>query len=137
MADSGSVSSRGSGRTTRLLSRVKCNERSLYLFLTNIFGATATNRDTGGYHDKIREIRLKIDGATQDIGNGFLFRDYDTGGLWFGMQKSLHFHKRPAEIREVQVKRIMKESRAKYDLGNMIAEYIRIYERLNGGRPLT
>jgi len=103
----------------------------------NLFGATATNRDTGGYHDKIREVRLKIDGATQDVGNGFLFRDYDTGGLWFGMQKSLHFHKRPAEIREVQVKRIMKESRAKYDLGNMIAEYIRIYERLNGGRPLT
>jgi glycogen synthase len=103
----------------------------------NLFGATATNRDTGGYHDKIREIRLKIDGATQDVGNGFLFRDYDTGGLWYGMQKSLHFHKRPAEIREIQVKRIMKEARGKYDLGNMIAEYIRIYERLNGGRPLT
>jgi glycogen synthase len=103
----------------------------------NLFGATATNRDTGGYHDKIREIRLKIDGATQDVGNGFLFRDYDTGGLWYGMQKSLHFHKRPAKIREIQVKRIMKESRGKYDLGNMIAEYIRIYERLNGGRPLT
>jgi magnesium-transporting ATPase (P-type) len=25
----------------------------------NLFGATATNRDTGGYHDKIRELRLK------------------------------------------------------------------------------
>ena len=25
----------------------------------NIFGATATNRDTGGYHDKIRELRLE------------------------------------------------------------------------------
>jgi len=103
----------------------------------NLFGATATNRDTGGYHDKIREIRLKTDGATQDVGNGFLFRDYDTGGLWYGMQKSLHFHKRPAKVREIQVKRIMKEAREKFDLGNMIAEYIRIYERLNGGRPLT
>jgi hypothetical protein len=30
----------------------------------------------------------------------------------------------------------MKEAREKYDLRNMIAEYIRIYERLNGGRPL-
>lgn len=105
--------------------------------IANLFGATATNRDTGGFHDKIREIRLKIDGATQDVGNGFLFRDYDTGGLWYGMQKSLHFHKRPLKIREKQAKRIMKEARGKYDLGNMIAEYIRIYERLNGGRPLT
>ena len=31
----------------------------------------------------------------------------------------------------------MKEAREKYNLGNMIAEYIRIYERLNGGRPLA
>jgi len=37
----------------------------------NIFGATATNRDTGGYHDKIRELRLKSAGAPQDVGNGF------------------------------------------------------------------
>jgi glycogen synthase len=103
----------------------------------NLFGATATNRDTGGYHDKIREIRLKVDGATQDVGNGFLFRDYDTGGLWYGMQKSLHFHRRPAKMREKQLKRIMKEARKKYDLENMIVEYIRIYEKLNGGRPLV
>jgi glycogen synthase len=104
--------------------------------IANIFGATATNRDTGGYHDKIREIRLKIDGATQDVGNGFLFRDYDTGGLWHGLQKSLHFHRRPWKIKEKQLRRIMKEAREKYDLGNMIAEYIRIYEKLNGDRPL-
>ncbi len=45
----------------------------------NLFGATATNRDTGGYHDKIQEIRLKADGSPQDVGNGFLFRDYDAG----------------------------------------------------------
>ncbi|MDP2724964.1 MAG: glycogen/starch synthase, partial [Syntrophales bacterium] len=62
--------------------------------LGNIFGATATNRDTGGYHDKIRELRLKIDGAPQDVGNGFLFRDYDSGGLWYGLEMSLDFHRR-------------------------------------------
>jgi alpha-amylase len=31
----------------------------------------------------------------------------------------------------------MREARSRYDLGNMIADYIRIYERLNGGKPLT
>jgi len=103
----------------------------------NLFGATATNRDTGGYHDKINEMRLKIDGSTQDIGNGFLFRDYDTGGLWYGLQKSISFHRRSQEIREYQLRRIMEEAREKYDPENMIAEYIRIYEKLNGGRPLT
>jgi len=103
----------------------------------NLFGATATNRDTGGYHDKISELRLKIDGAPQDVGNGFLFRDYDPGGLWYGLEKSMFFHKKPLQIREAQIRRIMRESREKYDLQTMIAQYIRIYEKLNGGKPLV
>ncbi len=103
----------------------------------NIFGATATNRDTGGYHDKIRELYLKRDGSPQDVGNGFLFRDYDTGGLWFALNKSITFHRRSPKVRERQIKRIMREAREKYDQRNMIAEYIRVYEKLNGGKPLT
>jgi glycogen synthase len=103
----------------------------------NIFGATATNRDTGGYHDKIRELRLKSDGSLQDVGNGFLFRDYDAGGLWHGLEKSVAFHRKSAEIRDKQIRRIMREARERYSLGHMTAEYIRIYEKLNDGRPLV
>jgi len=103
----------------------------------NLFGATATNRDTGGYHDKIRELRLKEDGAPQDVGNGFLFRDYDAGGLWYALEKSVAFHRKPREVREKQLKRIMREARERYDLGGMIAEYIRLYEHLNGDNPLV
>jgi glycogen synthase len=102
----------------------------------NLFGATATNRDTGGYHDKIKELKLKIDGDFEDEGNGFLFRNYDSGGLWYGLSKSVRFHRTSVEIRERQIKRIMRESRKKYDLNNMIDEYVQIYERLNGG-PLS
>lgn len=102
----------------------------------NLCGATATNRDTGGYHDKIRDLRLKFHGAPQDVGNGFLFRDYDPGGLWYAMHNSVLFHRLPPEIREAQARRIMREARDKYDLQAMIAQYIRVYERLNGGRPL-
>ncbi|MBN2569107.1 MAG: glycogen/starch synthase [Deltaproteobacteria bacterium] len=103
----------------------------------NIFGATATNRDTGGYHDKIMELRLKTEGAPNDIGNGFLFRDYDTGGLWYGLEKSVTFHRYSTEVKEPQLKRIMKEARKRYDLNVMIAQYISIYERLNDGMPLS
>lgn len=102
----------------------------------NIYGATATNRNTGGYHDKIRELRLREDGAPQSVGNGFLFRDYDSGGLWYALEKSVSFHRRPLSVREPQIQRIMREAREKYDLGNMIAAYIRLYEKLNGGKPL-
>jgi glycogen synthase len=103
----------------------------------NIFGTTATNRDTGGYHDKIKELHLNIGGASHDEGNGFLFQDYDSGGLWYGLSKSVEFHRKPPAIREQQIKRIMKEARQKYDLDTMVDEYIRVYERLNGGKPLA
>jgi glycogen synthase len=103
----------------------------------NLFGATATNRDTGGYHDKIREMALMNDGASEDSGNGFLFRDYDTGGLWYGLSKAVQFHRRSPEIRERQIKRIMKEARQRHDPERMIDGYIRIYEELNGGLPLV
>jgi len=102
----------------------------------NIFGATATNRDTGGYHDKIKELRLKVEGTSHDEGNGFLFQNYDPGGLWYGLSRSVQFHRRSPEIREHQIKRIMREARQKYDLNNMVDEYVKVYERLNG-RPLS
>ena len=98
----------------------------------NLFGATATNRDTGGYHDKIRELTLKDLGG----GNGFLFRDYDPGGLWYGLHQAVQFHRHAPGIRQRQMKRIMKESRGKYDLGAMIETYIDTYEGLSGGIPL-
>jgi glycogen synthase len=103
----------------------------------NLFGAIAVNRDTGGYHDKIEELQMAIDGATQDDGNGFLFRDYDTGGLWYGLSKSVQFCRRPLDVQEKQIKRIMKESRKKYDLNTMVDEYLKVYEKLNGGHPLV
>jgi glycogen synthase len=105
--------------------------------LGNIFGATATNRDTGGYHDKIKEMSLMIDGASQDEGNGFLFQDYDSGGLWYGLNKSVQFHRKSLEIREKQIKRIMRETRQKYDLNIMVDKYIKVYETLNGGNQLA
>ncbi len=103
----------------------------------NLYGATATNRDTGGYHDKIEELSLAVDGAPEDRGNGFLFHDYDPGGLWYGLHRSVEFHRRPAEIREPQLRRIMRETRRKHSPDRMVDEYIAAYERLNGGLPLV
>lgn len=99
----------------------------------NLYGATATNRDTGGYRDKIKELNLVMDGASEDSGNGFLFRDYDPGGLWYGLHKSVKFHRRPAEVRERQLRRIMRELRQKHSLERMADQYIAAYERINGG----
>jgi glycogen synthase len=105
--------------------------------LGNLFGATATNRDTGGYHDKIQELRLKGEGVSEDAGNGFLFKNYDSGGLWYGLSRSVQFHRRSPEVRERQIKRIMREARKKYALDSMVDAYVKTYEKLNGQLPLA
>jgi len=102
----------------------------------NLFGATATNRDTGGYHDKIREIVFGDSGEPNDRGNGFLFRDYDCSGLWYGLTRAIQFHRISPQIRERQVKRIMRETRQEYDPEKMVDRYIDLYETLSGGIPL-
>ena len=102
----------------------------------NLFGATATNRDTGGYHDKIQELNLSDDGTSKDSGNGFLFRDYDAGGLWYGLTRTVEFHRLSPSIRERQIKRIMRETRQKYDPKKMVDRYIELYEMLNDGTQL-
>ncbi|MDX9745376.1 MAG: glycogen/starch synthase [Syntrophales bacterium] len=103
----------------------------------NLFGATATNRDTGGYHDKIHELRLDSEESDLGAGNGFLFRDYDSGGLSHALSKSIRFHRHPARLRERHIKHIMRETRNLYDLSKMIGEYVAVYERLNGNKSLA
>jgi hypothetical protein len=46
------------------------------------------------------------DGTPSDSCNGFMFRDYNAGGLWYGLEKSAQFHRRFLDIRASQIKRI-------------------------------
>lgn len=101
----------------------------------NLYGATATNRDTGGFHDKIVPLKLQKLGAAEDVGNGMLFKDYDSSGLWYGLHEIVKIHrffrKDQAEW-EKQAKRIMKEARENWGLKKMISGYMSAYERLLG-----
>jgi glycogen synthase len=106
----------------------------------NIYGATSTNRDTGGYSDKIAMLSLRAWGDPIDRGNGVLFRNYDAGGLWWGLSKAAdnhrYFRTHPKEW-EKQMRRIMLQARNDWSLDNMVARYITAYEELNGGKPLA
>jgi glycogen synthase len=106
----------------------------------NIYGATATNRDTGGYSDKVVSLNLRAWGAPMDQGNGVLFRDYNADGLWWGLnaavQNHRYFREHPREW-EKQMRRIMKDARSTWSMDNMVAKYITAYEDLNGGKPLV
>ncbi len=106
----------------------------------NLYGATATNRATGGYKDKIAPLSLTAWGGPMDCGNGVLFTHYDTQGLWWGLDTAVHhhryFHSHPDQWSR-QMRRIMLEARQTWSLENMVAGYITAYEQLNGGRPLA
>jgi glycogen synthase len=101
----------------------------------NLFGATATNRDTGGFRDKIIPLRLKKLGAPADTGNGVIFKDYSGDGLWWGLNAALqnhrYFRNDPKEW-ERQAKRIMKETKNKWGLNSMITGYLSTYEKMLG-----
>jgi glycogen synthase len=106
----------------------------------NLYGATATNRDTGGYRDKINPLSLKVWGAPIDRGNGVLFQDYNAGGLWWGLSQTVDNHRffcnNPVQW-DRQIRRIMRQARSDWSLENMVAGYITAYEQLNAGRPLA
>ncbi|OHB53502.1 MAG: hypothetical protein A2Y12_17985 [Planctomycetes bacterium GWF2_42_9] len=101
----------------------------------NLFGATTTNRNTGGFHDKIVPLQLKGLGAQKDSGNGVLFENYDSGGLWWGLHTAVenhrYFRKKPKDW-EKQAKRIMKEARDKWGLNRMVDAYLSAYEKMLG-----
>ena len=101
----------------------------------NLFGATATNRDTGGFRDKIIPLRLKKLGAPADTGNGVIFKDYSGDGLWWGLNAALqnhrYFRNDPQEW-ERQARRIMKETKNKWGLNSMITGYLSMYEKMLG-----
>src|SRR4030042_258402 len=105
----------------------------------NIYGATATNRDTGGYSDKIVPLTLRAWGAPIDRGNGVLFRDYNEGGLRWGLEAAIqnhrYFREHPREW-DKQMRRIMKDARNTWSLDNMAAKYIPASEEHTGGKPL-
>jgi len=101
----------------------------------NLFGATATNRDTGGFHDKIIPLQLKKWGAPVDAGNGVLFQNYDAGGLWYGLDKTVQVHRYFRQNQDEwakQAKRIMKEARENWGINRMISAYLSAYQRILG-----
>jgi glycogen synthase len=105
----------------------------------NLYGATATNRDTGGFHDKIVPLQMKKLGATEDVGNGVLFQDYDTGGLWQGLAWAVgnhRFFRANQDEWERQAKRIMRDARNNWGLSKMVNAYLASYQRILG-YPLT
>ena len=62
-------------------------------------------RNTGGLHDTVEMLDV-----AHSRGNGFIFDTYDANGLFWAMDQAMAFWSLPADVREAEVSRIMRES---------------------------
>ncbi len=95
------------------------------------YGSLPVVRDTGGLHDTVED--LSPDG---NYGNGFRFRDYDDGGLMWGIDSAMRFFGESEGFRDRVIARVMREARARFNHDVTAQEYIKIYESMLA-RPLV
>jgi starch synthase/alpha-amylase len=90
-----------------------------------IYGALPVAHDTGGIHDTIVDLD-----PIEDRGNGFLFKTFDSSGLFWAIEQAMNFYNQPKTIKNQQIRRIMKESAETFTHARTAREYITLYERM-------
>jgi starch synthase len=96
-----------------------------------MYGALPVVHDTGGLHDTVFHIDVK-----KNLGNGFVFETYDSGGLFWAVQEAMKFFKLPVKTKARQIERIMTESAASFNHDVTAQQYIELYEKMLQ-RPLV
>jgi len=90
-----------------------------------IYGALPVVHDTGGLHDTV--VQLDVN---KNLGNGFKFETYDSGGLFWAIQEAMKFYKLPTNTKARQIERIMTESIASFNHDVTAQQYIELYEKM-------
>ena len=90
-----------------------------------IYGALPVVHDTGGLHDTVDHIDVK-----KNSGNGFVFKTYDSAGLFWAIQEAMKFYKLPGKTKARQIERIMTESAATFNHDVTAQQYIELYEKM-------
>ena len=74
--------------------------------------------------------------VSSSTGNGFVFDNYDSNGLFWAMDQAMDFFHQGAELRAREISRIMTESRRRFNHEACAKEYIKLYEQMLD-RPLV
>lgn len=90
-----------------------------------IYGTLPVAHDTGGIHDTISDLSVE-----NNQGNGFLFKDHNSQGLWWALGEAMAFYSLSADARHGQIQRIMSESRQTFNHDATAGQYIRLYEKM-------
>ncbi len=89
----------------------------------DLYGCLPIAHDTGGLHDTVDHLD-----AANSKGNGFIFRDYDSTALAWGIEEAMRFYKLPVDERNKQITRIMTESAQRFTHRVCASAYMDMYE---------
>ncbi len=89
------------------------------------YGSLPIASDTGGIHDTISHLDLE-----NNTGNGFLFRIFDSAGLFWAIDQAMDFYKLAPEVKCHHIRRIMKEGKERFNHENCAAQYIDLYQKI-------
>ncbi len=90
-----------------------------------IYGSLPVVHDTGGIHDTISHLDTE-----NNTGNGFVFKFCDSVGLFWAIDQAMAFYALKPEQKNPQIRRIMKESKERFNHENCAREYINVYEKM-------
>jgi ADP-glucose type glycogen/starch synthase len=96
-----------------------------------IYGTLAVVRATGGLADTVHPLDVAA-----STGNGFRFEHYDSCGLRWAIDQAMEFFALPWEIREREIRRIMRESKLEFCHDQVARRYMERYEAMLA-RPLV
>jgi glycogen synthase len=96
-----------------------------------IYGTLAVARATGGIFDTVRQLN-----PDTSVGNGFRFEHYDSAGLRWAIDQAMEFFTLPADLREREIRRIMRESKLEFCHDHVARHYMERYEAMLA-RPLV
>ncbi|MFO7936353.1 MAG: glycogen/starch synthase [Kiritimatiellia bacterium] len=97
-----------------------------------LYGSLPVVHDTGGLHDTVEHLECGDDAK----GNGFVFKVYDSSGLFWAMNRAMDFYKQDPSVKEARITRIMKEASERFNHDVCAEAYINIYEKMLD-RPLV
>ena len=90
-----------------------------------LYGSLPIVHDTGGLRDTVTHLNME-----NNTGNGFIFKNYDTGGLWWGISEAMQFYRRDQGYKEEQIRRIMEYAQKNFNHDVTAERYIKIYEKM-------
>ncbi len=89
------------------------------------YGSLPVVHDTGGLHDTVEHLD-----PYNNIGNGFVFKYFDSQGLFWAIDEAMRFYKMPKNIKTSNIRRIMMQAKERFNHKECAKKYIELYEKM-------